>query len=999
MASVKEIGTEAPVPVPEGSMPGPSAPDGAGRPRLGWILAVCCVAQFMVILDLSIVNVALPSIQVSLGFSSTALQWVIDAYAIVFAGFLMLGGRAADHFGQRRTFAVALALFSLTSLLGGLSVNSTMLILARAAQGLSGALMAATSLAIITASFAPGPARHRAVGLWGAMNGAGGAVGTLAGGVLTQEVGWRWILLINPPIGLAAAAIGWYVVMDRRRADVAPAFDFAGALTLTAGQLVLVYGIVRGGEASWTAPGAIIPMAVGAVLLLAFGLVESRFAKAPLVPLKSLTRPLKIANLIVLLFSASLFSMWYVSSLYLQQVLGLSPLATGLAFLPMALAIFLTASQAGRLVGRFGVRAVLGGGLVLMTTGMLLLARIGPSGSAIGFVVLPGVLTAAGIGLSIVPSTIFATQGAGAAQAGLASGLVNTSRQAGGGLGLAIFISVATQHTSAAVGHNVAVPSALTDGFRIAYLLGAACVVGAAAVTFLIARPPVPATAPGAGRQPWQLAAVVVGVVVLFAGADFGFAGAPGAPIGTYTTRGSYSYVSAPGLHPPRIAPVAKTVTSKLAPGYIMVANFYDLTTKPMMGQSGPLVLDDNLQPVWFRPVPANVVASNLERQTYLGHPVLTWWQGVVSDTGETESGEDVVVDEHYHTVATLKGQDGWVITLHEMLITGHDAWVTANRTIPMDISRWGGSSSGILDDSAVQEYDLRTGRLLYTWDALKHIPLSTSHAQPPDNGFPWDAYHVNSISLAHNGDFLVSMRSTWAAYMVDARTGSVLWQLGGKHSTFALPSGGHFEWQHDVKLVAPNVVSLFNDNCCEITGAGTYLAPAGPSAGLELRLNQASHTASVLGSYEYGPRYSAAYMGDMQPLANGNVFVGWGSQPNFTEYTKAGKTLLNAAFPGPDLSYRAVVSQWAGMPTTLPRTAVRSSGTGADVYVSWNGATKVARWRLLVGLHGHMTPVGTVAKTGFETALPVPHGYRSYEVQALDASGKVLATSKPAAA
>ena len=330
--------------------PAAGAAEGEGAPRATvdvrqrWLLAVCCAAQFMVILDLSIVNVALPSIQSSLGFSTTQLQWVVDAYAIFFAGFLMIGGRAADYVGQRRTFVVALLLFSLTSLGGGLSVDHQMLVVARALQGVSAALMAATSLAIITSSFAAGPARHRAIGLWGAMNGAGGAAGTLLGGVITQELSWRWVLLINPPIGIAAAAVAYRVVAERRRDGAAPRFDLAGALTLTLGQLVLIYGVVTAAVHGWTSPDALVPIVAGAGLLALFGVIEMRFTSSPLVPLREITGSLKLANIIVLLFSAALFPMWYVSSLYLQQVLGLSPLATGFAFLPMALVIMLCAS-------------------------------------------------------------------------------------------------------------------------------------------------------------------------------------------------------------------------------------------------------------------------------------------------------------------------------------------------------------------------------------------------------------------------------------------------------------------------------------------------------------------------------------------------------------------------------------------------------------------------------------------------------------------------------
>jgi EmrB/QacA subfamily drug resistance transporter len=960
--------------------------------RLGWLLAVCCAAQFMVILDLSIVNVALPSIQASLNFSSTQLQWVVDAYAIVFAGFLMLGGRAADYLGQRRVMVVSLLMFALTSAIGGASVDHQMLIIARAAQGLSAALMAATSLSVITASFPAGPARHRAIGLWGAMNGAGGAVGTLLGGALTQELSWRWILLINPPIGIAAAIVARRVVAERRKTNDRPRFDLAGALTLTVGELVVVYGVVNAGQYGWTSLAVLGPVIVGVGLLAAFGIIEARFATAPLVPLKVLKGALRVANVIVLLFSAALFPMWYVSSLYLQQVLGLSPLVTGLTFLPMALVIFLCASQAGKLVGRFGVKTVLGSGLVLMASGMLLFSRIGASGSALGYVVLPGVLMAAGIGLSIVPSTILATQGAGPAQAGLASGLVNTSRQAGGGLGLALLISLATSYTSSAIGRNVTVPVALTDGFRVAYLVGAGLLVAAAAVTFVFVAPPVVAPA---GRR-YRLVLSVAVLAAVFAAVDFGFAGSPGAPIGAYKLQGAYDFVSAPGLHPPQLVQKVPTITSELAPGYIMVANFYDLTTTPMVGQSGPLILNNDLQPVWFRPVPKNVVASNLTSQTYKGQPVLTWWQGVVSDTGATESGEDVIVNQHYQTVATLKGADGWVITLHELVIRGGDAWVTANKDIPMNLSKYGGTVDGVLDDSAVQEYDIATGKLLYSWDALTHIPLTASHAQPPANGFPWDAYHVNSISFSSSGDFLVSMRNTWAAYMVEASTGAIQWELGGKNSSFRIPTNASFEWQHDVDLGPGSTITLFDDDCCQITGAGTYLAPAGPSRAEELKLDAKNGTVAVVAQYGQGQHLSTAYMGDTQVLPDGNVLVGWGSQPYLTEYTHSGKLVLDAAFPSPDLSYRATLGSWVGLPEYPPSAAARSTSKGTTVYASWNGDTAVVSWRVVAGTtKKDLSVVATATKSGFETQVSVKGSHPIFEVEALNSQGQVIGTSK----
>jgi EmrB/QacA subfamily drug resistance transporter len=978
---------ELPEPPPLQSGPGPLS---------RWLLAVCCVAQFMVILDLSIVNVALPHIQLSLDFAAPELQWIVDAYAITFAGFLMFGGRAADYFGQRRMFVLALLLFALASLAGGLAPDRVTLVAARAAQGLGGALMAACSLAIITSSFAPGPPLHRAIGAWAAMNGLGGAAGMLFGGIITQELSWRWVLLINPPIGIAAALVAYAVVRERRRPR-AGNFDLAGALTLTIGQMVLVFGVVEAGLKGWDTLAALGPIAGGIALLAAFGVIETRLASAPLIPFKELTKPLQIANNIVLLFSASLFPMWFVSSLYLQQVLGLSPLDTGLIFLPMTLMIMAVASRTGRLVSHFGVRPVLGGGLVMLTTGMLLLAKVGPSGSGVVYIMLPGLLTAAGIAMSIVPSTIAATQGAKEGQAGLASGLVNTSRQIGGGLGLAVLVTLATQRTTHLIGTGTGVPQALTDGFRLAYLIGAGLAGAAALMTFVAMR--TPTVAP---RRAERRLAVAIGVVVVgFVAIDQAFAGSHGAPVGAYRTADTYHFVTEPTLHPPKISVTQRAPTAQLEPGYVFTTNFYDLNEPPLIGQSGPLILDRRLQPVWFQPVPEKLVAANLSPQTYEGRPALAWWQGVVTNTGSTERGEDVVVNQHYQTVARLKGSHGWILTLHELQIRGADAWVTANKNIPLNLSRYGGAYNGALIDSAVQEYDLKTGQLLRTWDALKHIPLSDSYASEPTNGFPWDAYHVNSISLdsdpAHpNGTFLVSMRNTWAAYLVNIATGRIEWTLGGKRSSFKFGPGAAFQWQHDVELAGGSTVTLFDDHCCQLTGGGTSVHATGPSRAVVLKLDQSTRAATLLAQYPGGDQFETEYMGDTQPLANGNVFVGWGSEPYFSEYSRSGRLLLEGAFPRPDLTYRATLQQWVGLPLSPPVGAARRTGGGTTVYASWNGATRVVSWRVLAGPSAsRLRAVASAARSGFETAIPV-RSYVSFEVQALGAGGRVLGASRP---
>jgi EmrB/QacA subfamily drug resistance transporter len=956
-----------------------------------WLLIVCCVAQFMVILDLSIVNVALPSIQSSLGFSAPELQWIVDAYSITFAGFLMFGGRAADHFGQRRMFVAALLLFGLASLAGGLAPDRGLLVVARAVQGLGGALMAACSLAIITSSFAPGPQLHRAIGAWASMNGLGGAAGMLFGGLITQFLSWRWVLLINPPIGIAAAIVAYAVVSERRSAP-GRSFDLAGALTLTIGQIVLVFGIVEAGLAGLGTFAALGPIVVGIVLLAVFGVIEVRFASEPLIPFKELTKPLRIANNIVLLFSASLFPLWFVSSLYLQQVLYLSPLDTGLIFLPMTLMIMLVASRTGKLVSHFGVRPVLGGGLVMLTAGLLLLAKIGSSGSPVIYIMLPGLLTAAGIAMSIVPSTIAATQGAKEGQAGLASGLVNTSRQVGGGLGLAILVTLATSRSSHLIGTGHGVAHSLTDGFRLAYLIGGGLAAAAALVTFTAMRNPAGVVLPAARRLAIAVAVVVAGFVAL----DTAFAGSHGAPVGAYTTSGAYSFVTEPTLHPPILHEGSKSAVSELAPGYIFTTNFYNLNYPPLVGQSGPLILDDKLQPVWFQPVPEKLVASNLSLQTDEGKPALAWWQGVVTSTGSTESGEDVVVNQHYQTVARIRGKDGWKLTLHAIDISGEDIWVTANKNVAKNLSSYGGAYNGALIDSAVQEYNLKTGKLLLTWDALEHIPLGDSRATVPTNGFPWDAYHVNAIDLTSNESFLVSMRNTWAAYMVNIKTGRIEWTLGGRHSSFKFARGAEFQWQHDVALASGSTVTVFDDHCCQLTGGGTSVPPTGPSRGLVLKLNQSTHVATLQAQYGNREGFKSEYMGDTEPLANTNTFVGWGSAPYFTEYSPAGKLLLEAEFPGSDLSYRTMVEPWVGLPLSAPAAAVRASDGKTTVYASWNGATQLVSWRVLAAAGaGKLTAVATSAKSGFETQIAVPAGYDSFQLQALDAGGHVIGTSQ----
>ena len=451
-------------------------------------LALCCAAQFMVILDVSIVNVALPSIRTDLGFSATGLQWVVNAYTLAFAGFLLLGGRAADLLGRREVFIFGLGLFGVASLAGGLAQSEGTLVAARAVQGLGGAVVAPATLSILTTTFSEGSERNRALGFWGAMGGAGGAAGALLGGVLTQGLSWRWILFVNVPVALVAVVAAVRVVRVARPAQaVRRHFDLAGALSVTAGLVVLTYAIVRTDVVGWGSTRTLVTAAVGVALLSVFGAIEGRLAAAPLVPLRIFgSRQLSAANLVVFMLGAAVFAMWYFVSLYLQEVLRYTPIRTGLAFLPMTLAIIVCSARAGRLVARFGPGPPLALGMGMVAVGMLLFARLPVDGTYLADVLVPSLLTAAGLGLAFVPVTIAAVAGVSAPEAGLASGLVNTSRQVGGSLGLAVLATLATQHTDAVTG-RVGEALALTEGFHRAFGLGAVfAAIGALAALGLL---------------------------------------------------------------------------------------------------------------------------------------------------------------------------------------------------------------------------------------------------------------------------------------------------------------------------------------------------------------------------------------------------------------------------------------------------------------------------------------------------------------------------------
>ena len=454
-------------------------------------LVLCCLAQFMVILDVSIVNVALPSIRADLGFAAADLQWVVSAYTLTFAGFLLLGGRAADLIGRRVVFITGLAVFGAASLVGGFAQGEATLIAARAAQGLGGAIVAPATLSILTTTFTEGTERNRALGLWAAMGGAGGAAGALLGGILTQWLSWRWILFINVPIGLCAALVAGRVLLPGSSGRTGRGFDVAGAVTVTVGLVVLTYGIVSSEQYGWGSGRTLALLAAGAALLGCFTLIEGRVASAPLVPLRIFgSRQLSGANVVVFLMGAAAFAMWYFLSLYLQEVLGFSPIKAGLSFLPMTLAIVVCSQVASRLTGRIGAGRVLTVGMVLIAAGMLLFAQVRVDGTYLVDVLAPSLLAAAGLGLAFVPVTIAATAGVRGPEAGLASGLVNTSRQVGGSLGLALLATLATQRSADLAG-SLDRAAALTQGFHRAFLVGGVfALAGAAAAALLLSRQP-----------------------------------------------------------------------------------------------------------------------------------------------------------------------------------------------------------------------------------------------------------------------------------------------------------------------------------------------------------------------------------------------------------------------------------------------------------------------------------------------------------------------------
>jgi EmrB/QacA subfamily drug resistance transporter len=462
---------------------------GARRKWLG--LAVIVAAQFMVVLDVAIVNVALPSIKTDLGFSQESLQWVITAYAIFFGGFLLLGGRLADILGRRRLFIAGLALFTVSSLLDGLAWSEGSLITFRALQGLGAAMLSPAALSILTTTFREGRERNLALGIWGAASGSGGAAGVLLGGALTSALSWSWIFFINIPVGITVMAVTPWLLRESRAELDHRNFDFAGAASITGGLMLLVYAMTRATQHGWVTAETIGLLAASAALVVGFVLIELR-SKAPLLPLGIFRlRTLAAANASGLLMGSAIFSQFFLLTLYMQQVLHYSAMKTGVAYIALTLAIILFSGLAQALATRFGIRRTLPVGLAISAVALVLFARL-PVGAHYFWDLFPAfIISGVGLAFGFVPMSIAALAGVRQSEAGIASGLINTTQQIGGAIGVAVVTTVATTYTSRFVSAHPGATSlsgpALTHGFEIAfYVLAALAAAGAVIAAVMV---------------------------------------------------------------------------------------------------------------------------------------------------------------------------------------------------------------------------------------------------------------------------------------------------------------------------------------------------------------------------------------------------------------------------------------------------------------------------------------------------------------------------------
>ncbi len=465
--------------------------------RKRWLaLIVLCLGDLMIVLDVTIVGVALPSIREDLGFSEESLAWVVNAYLITFGGFLLLGGRLGDLFGHRRLFLIGIGVFTLASMACGLSTSQEMLVVARAVQGVGGAIVSAVALSLMMMLFTTAADRAKAMGIFGFVASGGGSIGVLLGGILTDVLSWHWIFLVNVPVGIAVVALTFWLIPAARVPTAAQRLDVAGAITVTAALMIAVFAIVKGNDVGWTTFRTLGLLALAAGLLAVFLVIESR-VESPLMPLGLFRhRNIAVSNVVGVLWAAAMFAWFFLSALYLQLVLDYSPLEVGLAFLPANIIMgAFSIGLSARVVMRFGIRIPAATGLGLAAIGLLLFARAPADGEFGTDVLLAMVLLGIGAGMAFNPVLLAAMGDVPPEQAGLASGFVNTSFMMGGALGLAVLASLAAWRSDELLASGESTADALTGGYHAAFLLGALfAALGALAAGMLLR--PVPAEAP-----------------------------------------------------------------------------------------------------------------------------------------------------------------------------------------------------------------------------------------------------------------------------------------------------------------------------------------------------------------------------------------------------------------------------------------------------------------------------------------------------------------------
>jgi EmrB/QacA subfamily drug resistance transporter len=472
--------------------------------RARWLaLLVLCLGDLMIVLDVTIVGVALPSIREDLGFSEESLAWVVNAYLITFGGFLLLGGRLGDLFGHRRLFLLGIALFTLASAACGLATSQEMLVGARAVQGIGGAVVSAVALSLMMTLFTEPAERAKAMGVFGFVASGGGSIGVLLGGVLTDALDWHWIFLVNVPVGILVVVLAFVLIPSARVATAAQKLDITGAVTVTASLMLAVYAIVNGNEVGWVTARTLGLLAVSGALLTAFLVIESR-VESPLVPLRLFRlRNVAVSNVVGVLWAGAMFAWFFLSALYLQLVLGYTPLEVGLAFLPGNIIMgILSIGLSARLVMRFGIRLPLAVGLGLAAAGLLLFARAPVDGSFVVDVLPAMILLGLGAGMAFNPVLLAAMSDVEPSEAGLASGVVNTSFMMGGALGLAVLASLAASRTDTLLADGASEAVALTGGYHVAFFVGALFAIAAAALGGLLLRQGAYAAAHDDGGDP-----------------------------------------------------------------------------------------------------------------------------------------------------------------------------------------------------------------------------------------------------------------------------------------------------------------------------------------------------------------------------------------------------------------------------------------------------------------------------------------------------------------